>query len=89
MNALWNSLPVPALLLNPDDTIAQSNPAAEAFLNLSTRALKDAILWDTVMIDAELERMMGDFEQRLQQQGMNLDLYFQFSGQDEEAAHFA
>ncbi len=37
------------------------------------------------MIDAEIERMMGDFEQRLQQQGMNLDLYFQFSGQDEEA----
>ncbi|AGI68110.1 histidine kinase nitrogen regulation protein NtrB [Octadecabacter antarcticus 307] len=55
MNALWNSLPVPALLLNPNDTIAQSNPAAEAFLNLSTRALKDGLLWDTVMIDAQLE----------------------------------
>ncbi|AGI72023.1 histidine kinase nitrogen regulation protein NtrB [Octadecabacter arcticus 238] len=55
MNALWNSLPVPALLLNPDDTIAQSNPAAEAFLNLSSRSLIGALLWDTVMIDAPLE----------------------------------
>lgn len=38
-----------------------------------------------VMIESEVERMMGEFEQRLQQQGMNLDLYFQFSGQDKEA----
>lgn len=36
------------------------------------------------MIDSETDRMMQDFEQRLQMQGMNLDLYFQFSGQDEE-----
>ncbi len=55
MNALWNSLPVPALLLNRDDTIAQSNPAAEAFLNLSTKALIGASVWDKVMIDSPLE----------------------------------
>ena len=55
MNALWNSLPVPALLLNRDDTIAESNPSAEAFLNLSARSLKDATVWDKVMIDAPLE----------------------------------
>ena len=53
--ALWNSLPVPALLLAPDDTIAEINPAAEAFLNLSARALTGAYLWDKVMIDAPLE----------------------------------
>jgi trigger factor len=29
--------------------------------------------------------MMQEFEQRLQAQGMNLELYFQFSGQDEDA----
>ena len=29
--------------------------------------------------------MLQEFEQRLQMQGMNLDLYFQFSGQDEQA----
>ncbi|SMX31269.1 two-component system sensor histidine kinase NtrB [Octadecabacter ascidiaceicola] len=55
MNALWNSLPVPALLLNRDDTIAQSNPAAEAFLNLSTKVLVGASVWEKVMIDAPLE----------------------------------
>jgi len=52
---LWASLPVPALLLAPDDTIAGSNPAAEAFLNLSAKALSGANLWDKVMIDAPLE----------------------------------
>jgi len=38
-----------------------------------------------VMIDSEVDRMMDEFGQRLQMQGMNLDLYFQFSGQDESA----
>ncbi|MGE6488256.1 trigger factor [Paenisporosarcina sp. NPDC076898] len=37
------------------------------------------------MIDAEVDRMLNDFAQRLQSQGMNLDLYYQFSGQDEKA----
>jgi trigger factor len=38
-----------------------------------------------VMIDNEVDRMLQEFEQRLQMQGMNLELYFQFSGQNEEA----
>jgi len=38
-----------------------------------------------VMVDSELDRMMREFEQRLQMQGMTLDLYYQFSGQDENA----
>lgn len=38
-----------------------------------------------VMIDNEVNRLLQDFEQRLQMQGMNLQLYYQFSGQDEEA----
>ncbi|MBD7935654.1 MULTISPECIES: trigger factor [Cytobacillus] len=37
------------------------------------------------MVDTELDRMMQEFEQRLQMQGMNLELYYQFSGQDESA----
>ncbi len=37
------------------------------------------------MINSEIDRMMQDFEQRLSQQGMNKELYFQFSGQDEDA----
>ncbi|TDM43062.1 trigger factor [Macrococcoides canis] len=36
------------------------------------------------MINKELDRMMQEFEQRIAQQGLNLDLYYQFSGQTEE-----
>jgi trigger factor len=36
-----------------------------------------------VMVETEIDRMMNEFEQRLQMQGMNIDLYFQFSGQTE------
>jgi trigger factor len=36
------------------------------------------------MVDTELDRMMNEFEQRLQMQGMNLELYYQFSGQTED-----
>ena len=38
-----------------------------------------------VMVENEVDRMVKEFEQRLSMQGMNLDLYFQFSGQDENA----
>ncbi len=37
------------------------------------------------MVNSELDRMLQEFEQRLQMQGMTLDMYFQFSGQDEDA----
>ena len=53
--ALWNSLPVPALLLAPDDTIVEVNPAAEDFLNLSAKALSGAPVFDRIMVDAALE----------------------------------
>ncbi|HJV16787.1 MAG TPA: trigger factor [Bacillales bacterium] len=39
----------------------------------------------SVMVDTEINLMMQEFEQRLQTQGMNMELYFQFSGQDEKA----
>lgn len=37
------------------------------------------------MIETELGRMLREFEQRLQYQGMNLELYYQFTGTDEAA----
>ncbi|MFD2637546.1 trigger factor [Piscibacillus salipiscarius] len=37
------------------------------------------------MVDSELDRMMQEFEQRLQMQGLSLDMYAQFTGQDENA----
>lgn len=53
--ALWSSLPVPSLMLDGDDLITMSNPAAESFLNLSTKALLGQKFWEKVMIDAPLE----------------------------------
>ncbi|WP_027085360.1 trigger factor [Cohnella panacarvi] len=38
-----------------------------------------------VLINNEIDNMLKDFENRLRMQGMNLQLYFQFSGQDEAA----
>ncbi|WP_062355354.1 trigger factor [Bacillus kwashiorkori] len=37
------------------------------------------------MVDTELDRMLGEFEQRLQSQGLNLELYTQLTGQDKNA----
>lgn len=37
------------------------------------------------MVTTELDRMIKEFEQRLQMQGMTMEMYFQFSGQDENA----
>ncbi|WP_028561880.1 trigger factor [Paenibacillus pinihumi] len=37
------------------------------------------------MINTETDYILKDFENRLSSQGMNLDLYYQFSGQDEAA----
>ncbi len=53
--ALWSSLPLPGLLLDPDDRIADINPAAEGFLNASARALAGQPVWDKVMVDAPLD----------------------------------
>ncbi|WP_449619984.1 trigger factor [Robertmurraya sp. Marseille-Q9965] len=38
-----------------------------------------------VLVENEVDRMLQEFEQRIQMQGLNLDLYYQFSGQDEAA----
>jgi two-component system nitrogen regulation sensor histidine kinase GlnL len=53
--ALWSSIPVPALLIAPDDTIADMNPAAELFLNLSARVVRGQPVWDRVLVDVALE----------------------------------
>lgn len=53
--SLWNSLPVPALLIGPSDDIIELNPAAEAFLNLSAKVLIGENVWDKVVINTDLE----------------------------------
>jgi two-component system nitrogen regulation sensor histidine kinase GlnL len=61
--SLWTSLPVPSLMLDGQDVITMSNPAAETFLNMSARALEGQRLWEKVMIDAPLE---GPFQRARQ-----------------------
>ncbi|RKT34123.1 two-component system nitrogen regulation sensor histidine kinase GlnL [Roseovarius halotolerans] len=54
-DALWVSLPVPALLLDGRDRIVQINPAAEGFLMTSSKAIAGQPVWDKLMVDAPLE----------------------------------
>ncbi|MFJ8063172.1 trigger factor [Psychrobacillus sp. NPDC096426] len=52
---------------------------------VETAAANATIDIPQAMIESETDRMLQEFGQRLEQQGMNLDLYYQFSGQDEAA----
>ncbi len=52
---LWNSLPVPALVVDPQDQITAINAAAEIFLNASSKSMVGQPIWDKVMIDSPLE----------------------------------
>ncbi|WP_047995043.1 nitrogen regulation protein NR(II) [Puniceibacterium sp. IMCC21224] len=52
---LWSSLPVPAILLDADERIADMNPAAEGFMNNSAKWLLGQPIWDRLAIDAPLE----------------------------------
>lgn len=54
-DAFWTSLPVPALLLDPQDRIVGINPAAEGFMMSSSRALAGQPVWDKLAVNAPLE----------------------------------
>jgi two-component system nitrogen regulation sensor histidine kinase GlnL len=54
-NALWASLPVPTLIIGPDDTIVEMNSAAEGFLNVSAKSLKGTPVWDQIAVNEPLE----------------------------------
>ncbi len=54
-NAIWISLPVPALILDRADRIARINPAAEGFLMSSAKSLLGQPVWDRLAVDAPLE----------------------------------
>jgi trigger factor len=71
-----------------EQTAQEKKDASEAALRdeLVEQAAKNAdIEIPEVMVEGEVDRMIQEFGQRLQQQGMTLDLYYQFSGQDEAA----
>ncbi|QIE42366.1 two-component system sensor histidine kinase NtrB [Meridianimarinicoccus aquatilis] len=54
-DTLWASLPVPAILLEPDDTIADITPTAEMFLNTSAKSLRGKPIWDKLMVAVPLD----------------------------------
>lgn len=51
---IWSALPLPAIILDADNRIAEINPAAEQFVNTSIRTLKGAQVWEKLAIDALL-----------------------------------
>jgi trigger factor len=71
-----------------ETTQAQKDADAEGTLRdeLVEKAAANAeVEIPEVMINTEIDRMVQEFGQRLQMQGMTLELYYQFSGQDEAA----
>lgn len=54
-STIWNSLPVPALLVDESDVIQDINPAAENFLNASAKSMRGVPVWDKISVDAPLE----------------------------------
>lgn len=56
---IWASLPVPAVLIDAEDRIADINSAAEGFLNTSQKAAQGQPVWDQIAIDSPLEVAFG------------------------------
>ncbi|MCC1492570.1 nitrogen regulation protein NR(II) [Cognatishimia sp. F0-27] len=56
---IWSSLPVPAILIDPDDRIGDLNPAGEGFLNNSAKWLQGQPVWDRLAVDAPLEESLA------------------------------
>ncbi|MFK7764123.1 MAG: nitrogen regulation protein NR(II) [Roseobacter sp.] len=54
-NVLWSSLPVPTLLIGPENLIIDINSAAEGFLNVSAKSVKGTPVWDQVAVNDPLE----------------------------------
>ncbi len=52
---VWQSLPLPAILIEPSGKIEDINPAAEAFLNTSAKSLRGQLAFERLAIDAPLE----------------------------------
>ncbi|SFB76833.1 two-component system sensor histidine kinase NtrB [Tropicimonas isoalkanivorans] len=56
---IWSSLPIPALVLDPEDRITAINPAAELFLNTTIRGLEGELVYDKLVIDVAIEEALA------------------------------
>jgi two-component system, NtrC family, nitrogen regulation sensor histidine kinase GlnL len=57
--SIWASLPVPAVLIGADDTIAKVNSAGEGFLNASEKSVIGAPVWDLITVNTPIERAVA------------------------------
>ncbi|QHE53170.1 trigger factor [Pontibacillus sp. HMF3514] len=69
--------------LQEEKNTEAENAKREELVNKATDNAE--IIVPQAMVDSELDRMTKEFEQRLQMQGMTMEMYFQFTGQDENA----
>ncbi|WP_298847907.1 ATP-binding protein [uncultured Ruegeria sp.] len=53
--SIWNSLPVPAFIIDENDRISEVNSAGEGFLNASRKSVVSHPVWDQIAVDAPLE----------------------------------
>ena len=56
---IWASLPLPSLLIDRDGRIRAANPAAETFLNASSRSLAGQPAFDRLSIDAAMDEALA------------------------------
>jgi len=54
-DVLWQSLPVPAVMFDGADRIVEINPAAEGFLNASRRSIAGSSVFETFIIDSQVD----------------------------------
>lgn len=57
--AIWASLPTPTLIVDGNDLIRDANPAAEAFLNASHKALLGQPVQERVLAEAPLDDILA------------------------------
>ncbi|NCW05161.1 MAG: hypothetical protein EBW32_13280 [Rhodobacteraceae bacterium] len=76
LDTIWASLPIPAILVDEGDKIAEINPAAEGFFNTSNRAINAVPLFDRLMVDApahEIKNPLAGITGAAQLLSMGLD----------------
>ena len=56
--SIWASLPVPAFLIDSNDSITDVNSAGEGFVNASARQVEGQPVWDLIAVDAPLEEAL-------------------------------
>lgn len=63
----------------------KENEQARETALVDAAAAKAEVEIPEAMINSEVDFLLRDFENRIKQQGLNMELYYQFSGQDEAA----